>query len=252
MGYMSARRLVLIVAAVVVLLVGCLPSSALAFANTGYALVTSFAPPEGFNGPSGLAIDNSMSLSKGDVYVTDRGNDVLDEFSASGALRAQTSVPGVTLGQISVDNYSGLSEGDVYVAGFSNGVIYRFAPGLASREELITGLNEPTDVAIDEAGDLFVSEEGVIDTNTKVLEYNRVGEPINANEVIVGPGENTVAEGAPDGQGVNGGINSPEALAIDANGTNLYIAYFGEEGVQHYTRSGGAYVENGTQLYSGY
>src|SRR6202035_730392 len=117
-GLFSRVALVLVVAMVGVLVF----ASASAFAKLGFAQVSSFAPAERFGQPYGLAVDNSSGLSsgnKGDVYVSDRGKGVIDEFSSSGALLAQAKVPGVTLGQLSVEE-AGPFEGDVYVVGESN------------------------------------------------------------------------------------------------------------------------------------
>ena len=227
MGLMNARRLTLMVPVIlIVLIVSLLFSSVPAFARTGYAAtpLASFAPPGGFNGPAGLAVDDSMSSSRGDVYVTDGGNSVVDEFSPGGTLLAQASVPGAMLNQLTVDDYAGVFEGYVYVAG-GNGVIYRFTPGLGTREELITELSTPTDVSVDEAGYVFV-QEGIGD----VLEFNSAGKPVNANGTVVGAGVNKVIEG----------VSEPSGIAVNADGSDLYTAT--GHGAIKYTLSGGVYA----------
>lgn len=212
---LSIRQRSLLIPVVLAVLVGfSLVSSAGAFAAPGYIPLTSFLFPEsqGSAEPGGLAVDNSTGLDadKGDVYVTNEINDIVDEFSAQGAFISQVSVPGVHLGQLTVDDYAGPHEGYVYVAGPGNGVIYAFSPGLGSTEELITGLSKPTDVTVDEAGDVFVSEE-----EGRVLEFNETGKPIKSDGAVVGIGENAVVEGFSEQMAV---------LAINANGTELYVA----------------------------
>ncbi len=229
---MIVRKLVLTVSAVLAALVALfLLLSVPAFARTGYASTPfiSFAPPGGFDEPYGLAVDDSMSLSRGDVYVTDQGNDVVDEFSPEGALLKQASVPGATLNRLTVDDYVGPLEGDVYVAG-GNGVVYRFTPGLGTREEFITGVNRPMDVAVDEAGNIFVQEGTFVDEGRgSVLEFNSAGKPVNASGTVVGAGENAIIEG----------VYEPEAIAVSANGSDLYA---GSNKIIKYTLSGGTYV----------
>jgi hypothetical protein len=229
-GLFSRVALVLVVVFVGVLVF----ASASAFAKLGFAQLSSFAPAEGFGQSFGLAVDNSSGLSsgnKGDVYVSDRASGVVDEFSSSGALLAQVSVAGVTLGQLSVEE-AGPFEGDVYVAGESNGVVYRFAPGLASREELVTGVESPSDVTVDAAGNLFVSEASAL----KVLEFDSAGQPVNAGGVVVKAGENVVAS--------VGGLTELSAVAVDPSGGSLYLGGDrpGSGEIFKFTLSAGSYV----------
>ncbi len=144
------------------------------------------------------------------MYVTDQGHDAVDQLTPTCELLSKIELPGVTLGQLSVQEYSSLVEGDVYVAGENNGTIYQFGPGLTVQTELIKGLSEPTDVTIDEKGDIFVSE---LDSGDgKVLEYNAAGEPIDP-------------EGKPDPDNtIIEGLTRPEGLAINQTGTELYVA----------------------------
>lgn len=236
--FLSIRR-PSVLGPVVVLVWAFLFLSASASAKPGYIPLTSFGPPGGFAGPVGLGVDNSSGLYKGDVYVTDQGNDLVDDFSAEGALLAQASVPGVRLEQLSVDDYAGAQEGDVYVVGGSNGVVYRFTPGLKSREEFITGLSEPSDVVVDQAGNVLVSEQDA----KKVLEFNAAGEPVDASGAVVGVGGNTVVEGQ----------NLPHpivAVAVEASGLGLYVTTEGP--TYKYTLSAGIYATEGEPIDSNY
>jgi hypothetical protein len=219
---MSVRRPALMISVAVVALVGSLLflGASAAFAKPGYIPLTSFAPPGGFSEPYGLAVDNSASLFKGDVYVLDQGTDVLYEFSPDGIVLGQVSLPGVRGAQITVDDFPGPHEGDVYVAGgFGIGVVYRFGPGLGSREEVITGLSEPTDVAVDETGNVFVSEFRA----GKILEFNSAGEPVDASGVVVGTGENAIVEGLQYELHGKTEVFGPTSFAVDASGAELYV-----------------------------
>jgi hypothetical protein len=185
-------------------------AAAPALAETGFGLAASFAPAAGFSGPVGLAVDNSGSLDKGDVYVVNQGAGKVDEFTAAGVFVTEAEV-GAQPNQLVVDDYPSLSdEGDVFVAGYGSGVVFRFKPGLTGREEVVTGLSGPTGVAVDAAGDFFVSSAG----EGTVLEYNEKWEPVNAKgEKLTGTETNKVVEG----------LNGPQTLAVDAAG-DIYAA----------------------------
>jgi hypothetical protein len=218
-----------------VLMFGCAP----AFAAPGFAFSASsstpsaFDPAGGFEGPVGLAVDDSASLSKGSVYVADQGHGVIDKFDEAGVLQPEkAAVSGAGLSQLSVEQYPSLSsEGDVYAAGFASGAVYTFSPALVLKSEL-TGFSEPTDVTVDEAGRMFVSESG-----GKVLEFNAAGEPVNA-------AGHTPAETPDFSNVVVEGPGGLQALAVSADGGVLYLA--GGSGVFQYTLSGEKYEQTAT------
>ena len=230
---MGARKPVLSVVVVCAVLAGwlvwaCVP----ALAEKAYA-VTSCSPPGGFDGPVGVGVDDTSGLSKGDVYVTDQGHNVLDKFTAGCELLSHVEVSGAKLSQLTVEEYPGLTEGDVYVAGQSSGVVYRFSPGLVLEKE-IKGLSEPSDVAVDQAGNMFVTEYAGNGSEGKVLEFNAEGEPVNA-------------EGHPDPNNtIIEGLSVPQALAVNSTGTTLYLATAG--GTIKYTLSGGVYTTGAEPL----
>ena len=225
---MNIRHLVSAVVATLGFLAGSLGlASAPALADPGFAPPVAFPTPapEGFV-PVGVAVDNSAGLDKGDVYVTGQAHDTIYEYNAAGTeVKAQVVVAGAELAQLTVDSNPGLREGDVYVAGKASGVVYRFGPGLTGEEAFIAGLEQPTDVAVDGEGDVFVTEEGA----GKVLEFNAKKEPINAKKEVVGLAGNTVIEG----------LSGPQALALDASG-DLYVAT--GSGTLQYTLSKGVYT----------
>jgi hypothetical protein len=231
---------------------GLVFASAPALAAPGYALSGSFAPPSGFEGPVGLDVDNSLGSSAGDVYVADQGHGVVDQFSAAGALLGDVAVPSAGLEQLTVDDFpalGGLGEaGDVYVAGRESGVVYRFSPSLALESEM-QGFSEPTAAAVDEAGDMFVSEYAGNPSSAKVLEFNKEGEPVNAaGHTAAGTTDfsNVVIDGmvvkGENGEPQTVGLNEPRALAVSANGEELYVAT--ASGTLQYTLTGGVYVQH--------
>jgi hypothetical protein len=199
-----------------------------AAAQSGFAFSHSFGHYDSYL-LVGVAVDNSQGLSKGDVYVTELATNTLDKFNATGSeLLTQTSVPGGGY-QLTVNPYPGLAEGDVYVAGVRNGVVYTFSPGLRILKE-VTGFSAPSGVAVDEAGDIFVSELG----SGSVREFNAAWEPIDASGAL--DSDNTVAEG----------LSGPQTLAVDRTGTHMYVAT--GAGTIMYTLVGGAYVASAEPL----
>jgi sugar lactone lactonase YvrE len=121
--------------------------------NTGYVYVTEFASGStnrvqvfdaegkyltqisGSETPAGsfgfvlwVAIDNSSGATKGDVYIYDGGNDVIDVFDQNGKYLRQIASGGVYEGGIAVDG-----SGDVWAAE-ANGNVHEFT----SNGELVT------------------------------------------------------------------------------------------------------------------
>jgi hypothetical protein len=217
----GARRCVRLAVGLAVLVCGALCWSVPAFAGSGFVPVSSFAaPPEGFAAPVGIAVNNTGLLA-GEVYVVDVGKSALERFSPLGVWEESIEVPGVSP-WLAVDENTGLLEGNIYIAVPGSGVVDRFSPGLV-QEGQITGLSEPSGVAVDAAGDVFVSEPAA----GKVLEFNAAGEPVDAagaKDVA-----NTVVEG----------LNGPQALAATTTG-DLYIAT--AEGTVGYAPSGSTYT----------
>ena len=212
----------------VVVLAGCFVGWCVpVFAGTGFA-VSSFGPAGGFAGPSGLAVNDSAGVSAGDVYVADQGNEAVDEFSAGAVPGATVKITGASLRGVSVDSAAGLSEGDVFVAGFASGVVYRFAAGLGSEAEVVRGLGEPTDAVADGAGDIFVSEFAGNEGAAKVLEFNAAGEPVDTAGHV--SAANTIIEG----------LSAPQALAVNASGSELYAAT--AAGTLKYTLTAGVFT----------
>jgi sugar lactone lactonase YvrE len=125
-----------------------------------------------------------------------------------------------------------------------------------------TGLNNPSGLAFDSAGDLFVTNYG----NNTIEKFAPNGTPSlfasglnNPAGVVVGPsgnvyvandGNNTIEEFSPSGTPsvfASTGLNYPEALAFGPSG-DLYVANDGNDTIEEFSSSGtdlGAFATSG-------
>ncbi len=124
-----------------------------------------------FNNPSGLAID-----SAGNLYVADTGNNRIRKITTSGVV---TTVAGSSQGRVD-----------------TTGTAAQF--------------NQPTDVAVDASGNLFVSDTG----NNIIREISPAG-------VVTTFAGSTY--GWADGTGTAAQFQVPRSIAIDSSG-NLFVA----------------------------
>jgi sugar lactone lactonase YvrE len=140
-------------------------------------------------GPTGCALD-----SAGNLYVADEANNVVRKITASTGIITTVAGNGFEAGSSS--------------GGFSGD------GGLATKAEI----NHPWGIAVDSAGDLFISDTG----NQRVREVNGSTGIITT---IAGTGTYGLS-----GSGIvatNAQIGNPEQLALDGAG-NLYITEQGE------------------------
>ncbi|HTA34765.1 MAG TPA: hypothetical protein VK721_15190 [Solirubrobacteraceae bacterium] len=125
---------------------------------------------------SGLAVDSSLSLNSGDVYVADTGRHVVDRFTENGTFVCQIAGaeteaddPSATECDAAGSGLSGAiepaglavdSSGEVYVADNADAVIDELGPEgrllrtIESEEHLS---HEMTTIALDASGDLYVN-----------------------------------------------------------------------------------------------
>ena len=151
---------------------GLLAWSAPALAARGHIFSTSFAGPGSGNGelnePAGVAVNDSTH----DVYVVDKGNNRVEEFSASGGYIGQFDGAGSPTGVfsepegIAIDNSTSTedpSAGDVYVVDRSQSVIDKFSSSGAYLGQLTGAEGQPfgglAGVAIDQNGVVWVAQE---------------------------------------------------------------------------------------------
>lgn len=153
--------------------------------------------------PAGLGIDQASSHT---IYVADENGDVY-KFKANGepAEFTATKTPEIAIGglpyQMAVDNSTGSSKGDLYVAELTGGAVAKITE--AGAVTSIGGLSEPAGVAVDSAGNVYVSEFG----SGNVLEFSSSGTPLNGGAPVVS------------------GLTDPNAIAIGPKG-QLYVAEF--------------------------
>jgi NHL repeat-containing protein len=176
----------------------------LAFASVPALALEGLGPLSTFEGggtpagsfvPRGIAVDNSAGAYKGDVYVVDTTNHVVDRFSATGVYQAQI-VDGLSnpVG-VAVD-----ASGNVYVVDTGHNVVKEFDPTTSLTtpvHEFGAGaLTGPTGVAVDSSGDVFVADTG----DNVVKEF----EPSKPTTV-----KSTFGEGA---------LSAPTGVAVLSNG----------------------------------
>ena len=202
----------------------------------------------GYSGDGGPAVDAQLNLPQcvavdaaGNVYIADWLNSVVREVTPKGIINtiAGNGTQGysgdggpATSAQLSFPNGLAIdSYGNVYIADSANNVIrevttdgnintiagnntlgYSGDGGAATSAQLYG----PYGVAVDSAGDLYISDSG-----------NQVIREVLASGTIVTVGGNHYPGYSGDGGNVSGAqFNYPKGLAIDAAG-NLYVADFG-------------------------
>jgi len=199
-----------------------------ALSGTQTVLSTGLNSPTALKAPQGIAVD-----AIGNVYVADTGNARVVQISPFGELApvpmldyagSQTFVTPVG---VAVD-----TAGNIYVAdsGNGNGIVEIAAGGgdlqvptggtaIASPTSLISfgsaPISKPTGVAVDAAGNLYVS-----DAASNTVQELPAGS---------GPGSEPITLGFT-------GLNSPGGLALDAN-NNVYVADTGNNRVVYENRT---------------
>jgi tripartite motif-containing protein 71 len=193
------------------------------FSNTGAFLIQwgSQGTDAGqFRQPHGLAVDNA-----GNLYVADKVNDRIEKFTGDGAYLAQFGSSGTNAGQLKSPR--GLARdvnGNIYVADQNNRRVVKFTgDGTYLTQWGSQGTNAgqfggvssvgPNGVAVDKAGNVWVSDEG----NDNIQIFTAEGGYISQFGTV----------------GTNAGqFKSPDRLIFDPTGTLLYVSDFGNNRVQ--------------------
>ncbi len=192
------RRVVL---AAMVLVVALVAGGSSASASLVHPFVRGFdgsQTPAGSMTPFGVAVDNSSSVSAGDVYVTDLAHVLVDKFEGSGTYTFLSPIEGVS-GEL----FSGVpfytqdavnASGDVFVGEALQHVVDEFEPNgtYLSRVQLPSEALL-TAVAVDGSGEVLAAEGG------KVYKYD--------------PGTASVAEFATGTPG--GAFGDATGVAVD-------------------------------------
>lgn len=155
----------------------------------------------GINSPTGLAFD-----PQGVLYVTDSADNSVVKVTASGAV--------TTFAQSAAAKPQGMrydSQGNLYVANASNNTVTE-VDSTGKVHVLATGLSTPEQVAIDGAGDVFVTDSGS-----------------GAISKISGGSTTTFATG----------LNQPWGIALDSS-NNVYVAEAGGGRISEIPAAGGA------------
>jgi hypothetical protein len=224
-----------------------------------YAGVQITAPPTGsfaFGIGSGLAVDNSSSANKGDLYVGDTENGVVDRFSSAGAYLGQIDGAQTPAGSIEPAGLAVDAAGDLYVADDAHAVVDKFGPAGNYISQIVSshlaaGMGS---IALDSAGNLYVDNVClVIECEVhNVVKFNAAGAFVSefdsnyALSVAVNPANNYVyindsyetVEYEPSGGlvGVFGKNNSfTFGIAVDGSSGKVYNpSWFGRGTVSIY------------------
>ena len=209
-----------------------------------------------FKGPLGIAVDGV-----GTVYVADTGNSIIRKITATGAV---TTLAG-TAGSSSSADGAGVaarfsepngiavdSAGNLYVADTSNGTIRKISAagavttlaGTAGSSGLMDGTGSaarfqvPFDVAVDIAGNVYVSDHG----NHAVRKIT----PAGVVTTLAGSG----TAGNSDGTGTAASFRFPSGIAVDSAG-NVLLADTDNHVVRQITPAGVVTTIGGTVRLTG-
>ena len=176
-----------------------------------------------FQSPVGVAVD-----SKGNVYVSDQLASRVQKFDGNGKFLTKFGGPGNANGEFSNMVYMITDDQDnLYVTDINTGNVQKFDPNgkfLAKWDSCgDRGLARPTGLAVDNQGNLYVTELGArtLGANSpgpRVCKLDRAGHSVFA----------WGSRGAGDGQFIR-----PYAVAVDGEG-NVYVADTNNQCIQKF------------------
>ena len=180
-----------------------------------------------FNYPSGAVVDAS-----GNIYIADQFNNKIKKIATDGTVTtlAGSGVAGSADGAAADASFNEPSDlvidkqGNLYVADLAGNKIRKITPagivstfagsgilGFADGTGTAAGINQPNHLAIDNAGNLYVSDYG----NNRIRKIT----PAGVVSTIAGTG----ALGAVNGPGATATFNGPFGICIDGAG-NVYVS----------------------------
>ena len=175
--------------------------------------------------PTGAAMNvpNNVYYASSGTYIADTRDDRIEE------------VPSSTGTQWGI----AMTAGDIYtIAGSDTGTPGASGNGTAADASL---LNQPSYLAMDSAGDLFISDTG----NSRVVEIAAASGtqwgsiPMTKNDLYVVAGETADPGGPTDGSPATSSLlHAPEQIAIASNGS-LYIADAAQNAIQEVAATSG-------------
>jgi len=199
-----------------------------------------------FYNPSGVAVDGA-----GNVFVADYGNQAIRKVAAGGVV---TTLAGSAVVYGRADGKGGGQRflfyrptgtavdaaGNVFVADSYNNTIRKVtAAGVTSTLAGCVGVagsadgtgeaarfNQPTGVAVDGAGNLFVADYG-----------NHTIRQVAADGVVTTLAGSAGIPGTADGTGSAAGFNGPYGVAVDGAG-NIFVAEFLNDTIRKVTAAG--------------
>jgi streptogramin lyase len=203
-------------------------------------------------GPEGIAVNAS-----GDVYVSDRARNTVDEITPKGEVSIVAGIPGhsgaPTPGPATDSLLGGTiglavsKAGDLYISDFGNDVIEKVTP--AGMLSIVAGevgksgtptpgpatssmLTGPTGIAVDSEENLYIADQGIQEGPNNVIEKVT---PSGVLSIFAGE---LAASGEPTpGPATNSMLNFPQGVAVDGAG-NVYIADTGNPVVEKVNTEG--------------
>jgi hypothetical protein len=218
----------------------------------------------GLSGPAALAFD-----SAGDLFESDNGSGTIIEFTNGVAAQQGTFATGLYPNGLAFN-----SAGDLFEAnenGGGVGSIIEFTNGIAAEQgTYATGVGNPYNIAIDSAGDLFLTRQG----SQNIIEItpggvrSTVGNSSafypaglacdSAGDLFVSENSSgIICEFVNNGGTLNStpitvasGLHSPAGLAFDSAG-NLFEADSGSGNIYEFTNNAGTLSSNAVTFASG-